>query len=271
MRVTSVRSCPKMLARASSLLACSLASSPHSHHRLILTSSGLATPALTASFHRMLAAACADADVPPRVALLATAQMAPSGSSSRSAGEARRRRWASARKGALELERQLGVPVECICCATRPAEALRSLEAAPCLWVPGGNTFFLWHHLRESGAAARIQQRVARGMLYVGASAGAICAGRSIATAKWKGMDDPAAAPGTDWARPGSCNSMALAPDASFFPHYDPARHAALVAARRGELGHGVRCLADDGGGSYVRGDENGGQQGTQQGGGFEF
>ncbi len=47
-----------------------------------------------------------------------------------------------------------------------------------------------WAH---PGLDKLIRSRVAAGALYVGCSAGAIVAGRSAATALWKGWDDPRA------------------------------------------------------------------------------
>ena len=58
-----------------------------------------------------------------------------------------------------------------------------------------------WAH---PGLDKLIRSRVAAGALYVGCSAGAIVAGRSAATALWKGWDNPAAASETDWSDPQS-------------------------------------------------------------------
>jgi hypothetical protein len=81
------------------------------------------------------------------------------------------------------------VPIECIDCASKPEEAAAAIETAPAIWVPGGNTFFLAHHMRASGAACAIRRRVLEdGVLYVGCSAGSIVAGCSIRPAFWKGM-----------------------------------------------------------------------------------
>jgi hypothetical protein len=145
----------------------------------------------------------------PTVSMLVTAAMAPSSdgaASKRSPGELRRRRWADARKKGrvveAELTALLGSPVrvDCIDCAQDGTERVEgSLRSASCVWVTGGNTFFLWHHMRMSGAAALIADRVGDGCLYVGQSAGAIVAGYSIETAFWKGWDDPQAASDASW------------------------------------------------------------------------
>jgi len=141
--------------------------------------------------------------------MLVTAAMAPSSdgsASKRSPGELRRRRWTDACKKGRLLEAALAVllgspvSVDCIDCAKDDAARLEeSIRSASCVWVTGGNTFFLWHHMVQSGTAALIANRVADGCLYVGQSAGSIVAGESIETAYWKGWDDPAVVPGADW------------------------------------------------------------------------
>lgn len=167
--------------------------------RLLLTSTGLTTASMRESFSRMLDAANAPNAGPPRVAMVVTAQLAPSVRESssndeedkmprRSPGELRRRRWADARKKSKVISSELGVIVDCIDCARSPAPELReALEGAACIWVTGGNTFFLMHHLRNSGLDAIIRERLEAGAVYVGCSAGSIVAGASMQTAFWKG------------------------------------------------------------------------------------
>ena len=105
-------------------------------------------------------------------------------------------------------------------------------------------------------------------LVYVGASAGAICASATIAPAYWKGWDDPEAAnlnggklwPAIDWGAPGALDGLGIAPGLTVFPHYEPALHDALIAAKSAETlqlggagaaaggGETLRCvpLADD-------------------------
>ena len=236
-----------------------LASEQSQQPRLLLTSAGLTTPKLEASFHRMLHAS--SMAQPPRIAMLVTAQMAPSGlPSKRSSGELRRRRWADACKKGREIEAQLGVPVECVDCAREDkpaAEYEDALRAADCIWVTGGNTFFLWHHMRRAGVDKLVKRRVASGCLYVGQSAGAIVAGTTIRTAFWKGWDDPAAAgPAVDWSDEANLRGMGLtAESCAFFPHYDEA-WAQLVRERSGEVDGRLVCLTDDGATALVSGDD---------------
>lgn len=71
------------------------------------------------------------------------------------------------------------------------AAALRGLDG---LYVAGGNTFVLLDAMRRSGAAERIPELVASGLLYIGSSAGSIVAGPSVEPATL--MDDVAAVPG---------------------------------------------------------------------------
>lgn len=228
--------------------------------RLLLVSSGLTTDDLRQSFRRMLRSATAD-EAEPSIAMLVTASMCGSGadtSSKRSPGELRRRRWADAKRKGREIESALGVPVECVDCARAdlPAERyIGPLSRAECIWVSGGNTFYLWHWMKRSGVDALIKQRVRDdGIVYVGQSAGAIVAGESIRTAFWKGWDDPGAAPEEDWSRAENLEAMGLAPTA-FFPHYDAEQWAGLVNSKKGEVHGRVVCLTDDGEAAYINGD----------------
>lgn len=235
--------------------------------RVLLTSSGLTSPSITQSFHRLLEDS-RHPDVSPRIVMVVTAQLAPSVRESsvdsstgprRSPGELRRRRWADARKKGRVISKELGVPVECIDCIRSDSGELRAaLERSNCIWVTGGNTFFLWQAMRHSGLDGLIQQRVAAGALYVGCSAGAIVAGCSIETAFWKGWDDPSVAPEMDWKRPSNLQGMGLV-NASFFPHFDSS-WAPLVEQKRSELGHMLVCLDEMN--AFVTGNESSGSLG---------
>ena len=66
------------------------------------------------------------------------------------------------------------IEVEVIDCARDEAARLAEvLRKSQCIWVTGGNTFFLWHHMRQSGITEMIRARINEGALYVGCSAGA--------------------------------------------------------------------------------------------------
>lgn len=237
--------------------------------RLLLTSAGITTPHAADAFRRLFDDAHdAAAGSPRAITYLATAQMAPSATtvSKRSPTELRRRRWADARKKARLLETELSemlgdwATLDCVDCARDSPERLaESLRSSRAVWVAGGNTFWLWHHMRTSGMAELVMQRVSdEGMLYIGCSAGAIVAGDSIETAYWKGMDDPAAAvgAGADWSEPSSMRAMGLARGVSFFPHME-IRWDALVRERSRELRRDIDSeliTLEDVGFSFVKG-----------------
>ena len=110
---------------------------------------------------------------------------------------------------------ELGAEFESVDAASpnfTPAKLEAAVAACDCVWVTGGNTFYLWHHMRASGLDQMVKDRLTQpGAFYFGQSAGSIVAGRSVSTAFWKGWDDPSAAPETDWDNPENLAGMALA------------------------------------------------------------
>jgi dipeptidase E len=62
------------------------------------------------------------------------------------------------------------------------AEPLKALESVDALFVGGGNTYALLKRLREARLLGAIQERVRRGLPYMGSSAGANIAGPTILT-----------------------------------------------------------------------------------------
>lgn len=90
------------------------------------------------------------------------------------------------------------------------AAAVDGLDA---IYLAGGNTFALLHHLRRSGLDEMLPQLLDDGMLYLGASAGAAVAGTDIEPLGL--MDDPAEAPQLD-----STHGLGLV-DAVILPHAD--------------------------------------------------
>merc|ERR1719198_1150512 len=126
-----------------------------------------------------------------------------------------------------------------------------ALAQAACIVVLGGNTFYLWHHMRQSGLDAIVRRCVDDGALYLGISAGSIVAGRSISTAFWKGWDDPTVVPDCDWSND-RLAALGLVPDRSFFPHHDESWET-TVRSRSPSLGHPVVTLREEGG-AYVSG-----------------
>jgi dipeptidase E len=59
-----------------------------------------------------------------------------------------------------------------------------------CLYVCGGNTFFLLHKLKESGFFLKISKWVNEGLFYVGASAGSVIASPDINYILWMDGND---------------------------------------------------------------------------------
>lgn len=90
------------------------------------------------------------------------------------------------------------------------AQAVAGLDA---VYLAGGNTFALLHHLRRSGLDALLPRLLADGMLYLGASAGAAVAGTDVEPLSL--MDDPTEAPPLE-----STRGLGLV-DAVLLPHAD--------------------------------------------------
>jgi peptidase E len=71
--------------------------------------------------------------------------------------------------------------------------------------------------------------------MYIGISAGAICAGESISTALWKQWDKPISE--IDHKNPNQLQGMRLVKGVSFFPHFKD-QWADLTRKESAELGH---------------------------------
>ena len=270
--------------------------------RLILTTRGISTPELKTRFSAMMEAAHAAG--PLTVAVVTTAMVCPQlsklraadGSSSMELALAERREVAAAASKALVAEAGLSDDANLLlidAAVDQPAEMEDALARSSCIFVLGGNTFFLMHHMRRSGLDALVRRRVDEGAVYVGMSAGSIIAGRSVATAFWKGVraaplctsrttgqsralispDSPAAVLLTrvlgvsetvsqwddprvcecDWTPPGAVDGLGLVPDRSFFPHYEETWRD-LVATHSPSLDHEVTTLSQYGGAFVVDG-----------------
>ena len=87
------------------------------------------------------------------------------------------------------------------------------LDPEDVIFVLGGNTFDLLHHLQSRDALALAPEHVRRGGVYFGSSAGAVLAGADIAVA---GFADPNDAGVTD------TRGLGLLGDAIVRPHYTP-------------------------------------------------
>ena len=253
------------ISSSSSAGSCSAAPAPP---RLILTTRGITTPDLRSTFAKMIG------DVPcedmcdaetPTIAVVVTAMLAPGlppKASKRTQQQPNTQQQTivvdtpseysadavatAAASAAEEVVSEAGLPSARVvivdCSRDSPERMEEVLRQASCTFVLGGNTFFLWHHMRKSGLDALVRRRVDEGMLYVGASAGSIVAGHSISTAYWKGWDDPHAADGADWTSPSATLALGLVKDKAFFPHHE-AKFEELVERRRDDLGKAVTLV----------------------------
>ena len=94
------------------------------------------------------------------------------------------------------------------------------------IYVEGGNTFWLQHCIDKGGYAKLIKGACTGNgsAVYCGKSAGAIVAGKCVATATWKEWDDPSIVPEkqiySDWLQ---CQGMEFVGQHSFFPHMSDA------------------------------------------------
>ncbi|MFO3715727.1 MULTISPECIES: Type 1 glutamine amidotransferase-like domain-containing protein [Anaerococcus] len=73
------------------------------------------------------------------------------------------------------------------------SDAKEIISDTEILYVSGGNTFYLLQELKKKNLLELIKERVDKGMVYVGESAGSIIASPNIEYIKY--MDDPKAAP----------------------------------------------------------------------------
>ena len=99
--------------------------------------------------------------------------------------------YVKAGKEALE---SLGMIVDVLDLSSEnPDEIRRRIAANDCIYVSGGNTFFLLQELKRTGADAVIVRAVKGGKLYIGESAGSIVASKNIEYIK--AMDSSKKAP----------------------------------------------------------------------------
>lgn len=95
---------------------------------------------------------------------------------------------------AKEIFLDLGYRVDLVDVSVMEREdVVAALDRCQCLYVSGGNTFYLLQELKRKDLLPYIEARVLEGMRYVGESAGAIIASRDIGYNQI--MDDRTAAP----------------------------------------------------------------------------
>ena len=88
------------------------------------------------------------------------------------------------KSGRKALEK-MGFIVDELEVSTAAADEIeRKLAQNDCIYITGGNTFFLLQELRKSGADKMIAKHVESGKLYIGESAGSIVAAPNIEFAK---------------------------------------------------------------------------------------
>jgi len=221
--------------------------------KVLLTSNGLTTPELKTVFHETLRSGTRYNGAAMTVGYIPTAVLAPSGTSKKSPGEQRRRNRQEAKRRAKSLGKEMELLVKTVDLAeVRGAQLEDELGCVDCLYVDGGNTFWLLYHLQQSGFDKLARRMVLEdGVLYVGRSAGAIVSGQTASTALWKGWDDPSVVP-LDTTDPQQLLGIGLLP-CSVFPHYSE-KWEQLVAEKAPTLAHELVQLTDFSGELWVSG-----------------
>lgn len=221
--------------------------------KAFLTSSGLSTPELMGAFVDHFRATERRGSQKPRVAYVPTAFVgAPdaNGGAPKDFTPRARDLLTQFKNAGMDLE------LEAVDIASLAGtELVNAIGSAECVYVDGGNTFWLLQCVRRSGFGDVVADAMASskdGFVYVGRSAGSIVAGVSARTAVWKGWDDPSCAPdlNVDPAiaadDPAGLRGMGLVPF-SVFPHYAP-KWEELYESNAPLLGHPCRAVADDAG-----------------------
>lgn len=114
-------------------------------------------------------------------------------------------------EGAAALA-QLGMVVDILDVAAEGSERIAAkLQSNDCIYVSGGNTFFLMQELRKKQADQMLLAQINAGKLYIGESAGAMILAPMLDYAA--AMDDASVAPPPTWA---GLNAVAIYP----LPHH---------------------------------------------------
>eukprot|EP00571_Detonula_confervacea_P009242 CAMPEP_0172322546 /NCGR_PEP_ID=MMETSP1058-20130122/46206_1 /TAXON_ID=83371 /ORGANISM="Detonula confervacea, Strain CCMP 353" /LENGTH=414 /DNA_ID=CAMNT_0013038313 /DNA_START=6 /DNA_END=1250 /DNA_ORIENTATION=- len=118
------------------------------------------------------------------------------------------------------------------------------------IYVEGGNTFWLQHCIDKGDYSTLIKDACVGplGAVYCGKSAGAIVGGSNVATATWKGWDDPSVVPGKesydDWL---DCQGFEFVGNQSLFPHMsDDWKDMVTEKVEAQNLGKSVYCLREE-------------------------
>jgi dipeptidase E len=105
------------------------------------------------------------------------------------------------------------------------------------IYVQGGNTFYLLHHVRESNFDEVVKRLIDRGIIYIGVSAGSIIAGQTIETSVWRGVDRNV----VDLT---DLTGLGLVPF-NIFVHYSP-QYKELILREQPKSKRPLRILTDD-------------------------
>ena len=118
------------------------------------------------------------------------------------------------------------------------------------IYVEGGNTFWLQHCIDKGDYSSLMKDACVgeSGAVYCGKSAGAIVAGSSVATATWKGWDNPSVVPGKetydDWL---DCQGFQFVDRTSIFPHMgDDWKDMVAEKIKAQNLDSSVYCLREE-------------------------
>ena len=205
----------------------------------------------------------------------------PDSPSERSIGQRRQRQRANMRKKLARIVKELetnrddscepslsngAIDAKFVDVADPKTSSTDACEAichwADCVYLEGGNTFYLAWHMRRLGIDLAIKEMISSETdgvrreaendrerhlgpsLIVGISAGAIVLGKSLATALWKGWDKPIPEIDVDDLTSPTMAGLNLCGDRSFFPHYETDKWEVLIQDRAGDLGH--RCIVLD-------------------------
>ncbi len=136
------------------------------------------------------------------------------------------------------LMEQAGFQIEDIDLAGKNAAELQALlEGRDIIYVQGGNTFYLLHHVRESGFDALVKRLIDENIFYIGVSAGSIIAGRTIETTVWRGVD-------RNLVGLTDLTGLGLVPF-NVFVHYSP-QYEQLIVREQPKSKWPLRILRDD-------------------------
>lgn len=150
--------------------------------------------------------------------------------------------------GCVNSLMKLGVShIECAELRVTTPEALaQKMQGVDCLYVDMGNTYYLRYYMRKSGFDQMVPPLVQnQGVIYVGASAGSMSAGKTISVAFWKGWDDPGYGKEWDLKAYGYDGLNVIPGGRSVFPHYGP-QWSQLVQEKKATVDHEVLVLDEE-------------------------